>query len=95
MCQLAYRFEIDPEGTLLSINREVARGSLKGWGLCLQGEVKGKGKALARSWSSPGSNLLQEQIAPSLAAPSKNISTAVPAVPMDGESPFDTDTWPA
>ena len=52
----------------------------------MQDDVKGKGKALARSWSSPGSNLLEEQHVPSVAAPAVEPHRAAAALPVDGKS---------
>ena len=54
--------------------------------------MKGKGKALARSWSSPGSNLLEEQHVPSVAATPGDHQKAAAALPTDGGSakqPYD------
>lgn len=48
--------------------------------------MKGKGKALARSWSSPGSNLLEEQHVPSVAATPGDHQKAAAALPTDGGS---------
>ena len=50
----------------------------------LQDDVKGKGKALARSWSSPDANLLEEQHGPSSAPPEDHSAAAAAALPVDG-----------